>query len=160
MFSFLVVEDEDMIRNKILNNINWKENGFNNVFSASNGIEALEIVDRTNIDIIITDIQMPEMSGIELIRKIKQRTKRVKVIIITAYAEFEYAKESIKLNVDDFILKPFRSKDLLEIVKKIVEEIIRERSEKDEIESLRKQLRENKKTLQEKLFMIYWAIAL
>lgn len=152
MFSILVVEDEDMIRNKILNNINWKENGFNNVFSASNGIEALEIVDRTNIDIIITDIQMPEMSGIELIRKIKQRTKRVKVIIITAYAEFEYAKESIKLNVDDFILKPFRSKDLLEIVKKIVEEIIRERSEKDEIESLRKQLRENKKTLQEKLF--------
>mgnify|MGYP001005148838 FL=1 len=57
MFSILVVEDEDMIRNKILNNINWKENGFNNVFSASNGIEALEIVDRTNIDIIITDIQ-------------------------------------------------------------------------------------------------------
>lgn len=152
MFSLLVVEDEEMIRNKILNNINWRENGFDNVYHAADGLEALDIVKNKDIDIVVTDIQMPEMNGIELIKEIKRISKKVRVIIITAYAEFEYARESIKLNVDDFILKPFRSKDLLVIVKKVVEEIIRERNENYEIENLRRQLRENKETLREKLF--------
>lgn len=152
MFKVLVVEDEEMIRNKILNNINWKASGFDGVFVASDGIEAMEILSSNNIDIVITDIQMPRMSGIELIREIKGSNKNIKTVIITAYAEFEYAKESVKLNVNDYILKPFKSKDLLDIVKKLTEQIIRERSERVEVENLRKQLRENKKALQDKLF--------
>jgi two-component system, response regulator YesN len=152
MFSLLVVEDEDMIRNKILNNIDWKENGFSDIFYASDGLEALEIAKNKNIDIVITDIQMPKMNGIQLIREIKYLNRRVRSIIITAFAEFEYAKESVKLNVDDFILKPFKSKDLLVIVKRITEEIVRERNERSEIENLRKQLHENKNALKEKFF--------
>lgn len=152
MFRLLVVEDEEMIRNKILQNIDWKENGFVEVFEACDGIEALEIIKRNNIDIVVTDIQMPKMSGIELIREVKSLNKGIKTVITTAYAEFEYAKESVKLNVNDYILKPFKSKDLLEIVKKLLEEIIRERSERVEVENLRRQLRENKKALQDKLF--------
>jgi len=151
MFRILVAEDEEMIRNKILHNINWKEHGFEEVFEACNGVEALEIFKNNNIDIVITDIQMPEMTGIELIREIKSLNKGTKCVIITAYAEFEYAKESVKLNVNDYILKPFRSKDLFEIVKKLSEEIIRERNERIEVENLRSQLRENKKALQDKL---------
>lgn len=152
MFRLLVVEDEEMIRNKIIYNTNWKEHGFVEVLQASNGIEALDIVRKNNIDIVITDIQMPEMNGIELIREIKSLNRGIKCIIITAYAEFEYAKESVKLNVNDYILKPFKSKDLLDIVKKLSEEIIRERNERVEVENLRRQLRENKKALREKLF--------
>ena len=151
MFRLLVVEDEEMIRNKILQNIDWKENGFVEVFEACDGIEALEFVKGNNIDIVITDIQMPKMSGIELIREIKSLNKGIKTVIITAYAEFEYAKESVTLCVNDYILKPFKSKDLLEIVKKLLEEIIRERSEQVEVEAMRRQLRENKKALQDKL---------
>lgn len=152
MLRLLVVEDEEMIRNKILQNINWEENGFAGVFEACDGIEALEIVKKNNIDIVITDIQMPNMSGIELIREIKSLYKGIKTVIITAYAEFEYARESIKLNVNDYILKPFKSKDLLEIVRKLTEDIVRERSERVEVETLRRQLRENRKALQDKLF--------
>lgn len=152
MFKLLVVEDEEMIKNKILNNISWKEHGFSEVFEASDGVEALEVIKTNCIDIVITDIQMPRMNGIELIREIKNINKEIKTVIITAYAEFEYAKESIKLNVNDYILKPFKSKDLFAIVSRVVEEIIRERNQKIEIENLRKQLRENKKALQEKLF--------
>jgi two-component system response regulator YesN len=152
MFQLLVAEDEEMIRNKILNNIDWKEHGFSRVFSASDGFEALEIARNNHIDIVITDIQMPGMSGIELIRELKRLHGRIRTIIITAYAEFEYAKESIKLSVDDFILKPFQSRDLLAIARRIVEEIVRERSELKEVESLRKQLRENRDALREKLF--------
>lgn len=152
MFRLLVVEDEEMIKNKILHNINWKENGFVEVFDASDGVEALEIVRKHAVDIVVTDIQMPNMSGIELIREIKSFNKNIKTVIITAYAEFEYAKESVKLNVNDYILKPFKSKDLLDIVKKLLEEIVREHSERIEVENLRKQLRENKRALQDKLF--------
>ncbi|WP_024831299.1 response regulator [Ruminiclostridium josui] len=152
MFRLLVVEDEEMIRNKIIYNTNWKEHGFVEVFQASNGKEALDIVRKNNIDIVITDIQMPEMNGIELIREIKGLNRGIKCIIITAYAEFEYAKESVRLHVNDYILKPFKSKDLLDIVKKLLEEIIRERNERVEVENLRRQLRENKKALREKLF--------
>lgn len=152
MFRLLVVEDEEIIRNKIIYNTNWKEHGFVEVLQASNGMEALDIVRKNNIDIVITDIQMPEMNGIELIREIKSLNRGIKCIIITAYAEFEYAKESVKLNVNDYILKPFKSKDLLDIVKKLSEEINRERNERVEVENLRRQLRENKKALREKLF--------
>ncbi len=152
MFKLLVVEDEEMIRSKILNNIDWKKNGFSEVFSASDGQEALEIARRTGIDLLITDIQMPNLNGIELIREVKRINREVKTIIITAYAEFEYAKESIRLNVNDYMLKPFISKNLLEIANKLKEEIIRERSERVEIENLVVQLRENKKALQDKLF--------
>ncbi|HEX2927639.1 MAG TPA: response regulator [Ruminiclostridium sp.] len=151
MFRLLVVEDEEMIRNKILHNINWKEHGFDEIFEATNGIEGLEIVKNNNIDIVITDIQMPEMNGMELIREIKSLNRGIKCVIITAYAEFEYAKESVKLNVNEYILKPFKSKDLFEIVKKLSDEIIRERNERIEVENLRRQLRENKKALQDKL---------
>ena len=152
MFRLLVVEDEEMIRNKIIYNTNWKEHGFVEVLQASNGMDALDIVRKNNIDIVITDILMPEMNGIELIREIKSLNRGIKCIIITAYAEFEYAKESVKLNVNDYILKPFKSKDLLDIVKKLSEEINRERNERVEVENLRRQLRENKKALREKLF--------
>lgn len=151
MFRLLVVEDEEMIRNKIIYNTNWKEHGVIEVFQASNGLEAIDIVRNNNIDIVITDIQMPEMNGIELIREIRSLNRGIKCIIITAYAEFEYAKESVKLNVNDYILKPFKSKDLLYIVKRLLEEIVRERNERVEVENLRRQLRENKKALREKL---------
>ncbi|HEX9060554.1 MAG TPA: response regulator, partial [Clostridia bacterium] len=152
MFRLLVVEDEEMIRNKILNNTNWKENGFIEVFEAQDGYDALEIIKRNKIDIVITDIQMPKMNGIELVREIRKIDKRIRIVIITAYAEFEYAKESITLNVNDYILKPFKSKDLLMAVKKVMEGIVRESNERLEIETLRKQLRENRKALQDKLF--------
>ena len=152
MFRLLVVEDEEMIRNKILYNTNWKENGFIEVFEARDGYEALEIIKKNKIDIVITDIQMPKMNGIELVREIRKFDKRIRIVIITAYAEFEYAKESIALNVNDYILKPFKSKDLLVAVKKVMEGIVRESNERIEIETLRKQLRENRKALQDKLF--------
>lgn len=151
MFKLLVVEDEEMIRHKILNNVDWKERGFSEIFEACDGAEALEIAKKNTIDILITDIQMPKMSGIELIREIKILNKRIKSVIITAYSEFEYAKESLRLNVNEYILKPFKSKDLSEIVNRLLEEIIRERNERVEVENLRRQLHENRRALQEKL---------
>lgn len=152
MYNLLVVEDEEMIRNKILLCCDWTANGFNHVYEADNGATALEIVANKDIDIVVTDIQMPKMNGIELIREIRAFDKTIKIVVISGHAEFEYAKESLTLNVKDYILKPFLSKNLLEILLKLKEELIRQQSEQEELESMKRQLKENRLLLQEKLF--------
>ncbi|MBJ6361647.1 response regulator [Paenibacillus sp. GCM10012307] len=152
MIRVLVVEDEDMIREKIKHNIDWHGNGFGEIYEAANGAEAWELFQQHRPEIVITDIQMPEMDGIVLTEKIKQAYPDCKVVIISGHAEFDYAKESIRLKVSDYILKPFRSRNLLAKVLKVKEEIDSSQLDVQEREIMRRQLIENRKLLQEKFF--------
>lgn len=152
MIGLLMVEDEEAIRQKLVQNINWAEHGFN-LLSASNGLEALEILEQQPVEIMVTDIQMPKMNGIELIKEIKRRNYPMKIIVISGFAEFEYAQESIKLSVSDYLLKPFASRRLLEVVLRLKDELSQEAEAQQELNSMRKQLAENMVALREKLFM-------
>jgi two-component system response regulator YesN len=153
MTSLLIVEDEEAIKQKLMGNVSWHEYGFKPVLGASNGIEALEILEQTPVDIIVTDIQMPKMNGIELIKEVKKRNYSMKIIVISGFAEFEYAQESIKLNVADYLLKPFASRRLLEIVLRLKEQRDQEQAEKTELQELRENLHKNMEALREKFFM-------
>jgi two-component system, response regulator YesN len=153
MPSLLLVEDEEAIMRKLMHNVQWHEHGFEQVFSANNGLEALAVLEQHPVEIMVTDIQMPKMNGIELIKEVKKRDYQMKIIVISGFAEFEYAQESIKLNVSDYLLKPFPSRKLLEIVQRVREEMTRERAEKSELEGLREQLRKNLAPLREKFFI-------
>lgn len=113
----LIAEDEKYLREKVTQNIDWASHGYE-VFVASDGEEALEIVGRENIHILVTDIRMPGMDGIELTERAKAINEELKVIVISGHAEFELAQASIRLGVEDYLLKPFRSERLLEVVKK------------------------------------------
>jgi two-component system response regulator YesN len=148
MYNLLVVEDEEMIRNKILNNVDWHEVGFSQVFSAENGLDALDIINRNQIDLLIADIQMPVMNGIELIKELKKQGRQIKVIIISGHAEFEYAWESIRLNVSSYLLKPFQTVNLVQVVTETLAELTLEQNRQAEIESLRQQLQQNLTNLQ------------
>jgi two-component system response regulator YesN len=150
MYNLLVVEDEEMIRNKILNNVDWYEVGFSQVFAAENGLDALDIINRNQVDLLIADIQMPMMSGIELIKELKKQGRQIKVIIISGHAEFEYAWESIRLNVSNYLLKPFQTINLVQIVTETLAELTWEQNRQAEIESLRQQLQQNLTNLQTK----------
>jgi two-component system response regulator YesN len=150
MYNLLVVEDEEMIRNKILNNVDWHEVGFSQVFSAENGLEALEIINGNQVDLLIADIQMPVMNGIDLIKEIKKQGRQIKVIIISGHAEFEYAWESIRLNVSNYLLKPFQTMNLVQVVAETLAELTWEQNRQAEIESLRRQLQQNLANLQTK----------
>lgn len=152
MLSVLIVEDEDMIRQKIRYNIDWSQNGFGPIYEASNGLEGLDVLSKHAIDLVITDIEMPGMSGIELVKRIKQIHSQTRVIIITGHAEFEYAVESIKLNVSDYLLKPFQSRSLLSLILSVKEEVLKGAQQATEIERMRSQLLENRRSLQDKLF--------
>jgi two-component system response regulator YesN len=135
----LLVDDEKPIREKLKNNIDWKQEGYQ-IFSAVNGEEALEIIENEDIDILVTDIQMPKLSGINLIEKCRKINSKLKIIVISGYAEFEYAQKSIRFGVNEYLLKPFRSQRLLEVVNKAREDLEMEKNREAKLEELRKEI--------------------
>lgn len=142
MNSILLVEDEQPLLEKLKNNIEWEEHGYR-IFTASNGKEALKSLREDEIDILVTDIKMPGISGIELIKKSRELGYEVIPIIISGYAEFEYARESIRLNVVDYLLKPFRSYRLLEIVEKARKNMEEKQHLNQELQLLKEEMGRN-----------------
>ena len=135
-YNLLLVDDEKPIREKLINNTDWKNEGYQ-IFSASNGEQALKIMKEKRIDILVTDIQMPKLSGMNLIEKARKNSEHLKVIVISGFAEFEYAQKSIRFGVNDYLLKPFRSEKLLEVVNKAREEMIKEKNNEQRLAVLR-----------------------
>jgi two-component system, response regulator YesN len=120
MKKVLIVDDEILVRVGLKSAINWEENGYMVVGEAKNGKEAVSMFDKYNPDILITDISMPFMNGLELIEVLKQKKQSLKVIILTHYEDFNYAQEAVQLGVIQYILKSQLSPDgLLKVLKKI-----------------------------------------
>lgn len=136
MYNLILVDDEEEVRKGIINKIHWQEVGFKIIGEAANGIEALEIAEKTVPDVIITDIKMPFMDGISLIYNIKESFKNVKIVILTGFDEFEYAQKAVKLSVDEYILKPISSKEFIEVLSKIKLKLDEEISRKRDFEAL------------------------
>jgi two-component system response regulator YesN len=135
----LLVDDEKPIREKLKNNIDWKQEGYQ-IFSAVNGEDALKIIENEDIDILVTDIQMPKLSGINLIEKCRKINSKLKIIVISGYAEFEYAQKSIRFGVNEYLLKPFRSQKLLAVVNKARDDLEMEKNREAKLEELREEI--------------------
>ena len=112
MLKVLVVEDEELIRKGIVLAVDWAALDCVVVGEAANGEEALEAVERYDPTLIITDLKMPKMDGLELLRRLREAGNDVYVIILTAYDSFEYAQSALRLGAVDFLLKPFHDGDL------------------------------------------------
>ncbi len=112
MISVLVVDDEKYVRMGIKSETDWALIGCEVVGEASNGQEGLEAVERLRPDLVVSDIRMPKMDGIEMAEKILERYPSTKVIFLTAYNEFEYARQAIRIGVSDYLLKPFQDGEL------------------------------------------------
>lgn len=117
----LYVEDDDVSRSETLQLLS---NFFNNIDEAKNGLEGLDKFKKHHHDIVITDINMPKMDGITMIKKIKEIDKRVPILIITAFNNTEYLMESIKIGVYGYILKPIDIDQLMEAVYRVLEKTI------------------------------------
>jgi Response regulator containing CheY-like receiver domain and AraC-type DNA-binding domain len=140
MYKLLVVDDEKWIRKGILSKLDYLGFHFAWTKEASNGEEALEIIQEDQPDIIITDVKMPMMDGIEMIRSIKENEKNIKSIIISGYAEFQYAEQALNMGVSGYILKPVAEEALSETLNNVIKEL----EEKKEI----KAIKEKNKTLE------------
>lgn len=126
MYSLLLVDDEETARSSIKAFTPWAEYGFEEPMEASNGLEALECIEEKLPDVIITDIKMPYMDGMELIRKVREEySSTTQIVIISGYDEFTFAQEAVQLKVSEYVLKPVSvnsMKTLLEKIRKRIED--------------------------------------
>ncbi|HHX36786.1 MAG TPA: response regulator, partial [Clostridiaceae bacterium] len=122
MEKILIVDDEKKVCWLIKQSIRWKEIGAKCIGTASTGIEAFAIIKKLKPDIVISDIRMPDMDGLELVRKGKEIDANCTYIIITGYRQFDYAHTALKYGVADFLLKPIDSSELNSVLYRIVAE--------------------------------------
>ena len=132
MIKVFLVEDEAIIRRGIKKNVEWEKNGFEFVGEAGDGEYAYPQILKTEPDILITDIKMPFMDGLELSHLVKKILPNTKIIILSAYNEFEYAKEAITIGISEYLLKPVTAASLTAVLRKVKEEI-REEKEKSRL---------------------------
>ena len=131
MIKLMIVDDEQIVREgiKFILEKEFKES-IKIVAMAKTGREAIESFEECRPQIVLMDIQMPGINGIDAIEAIKSQNKKVKVVIVSAYEQFEYAKSAVKLGVDDYILKPINKQRFTEIINKLIEDIRIEKSQK------------------------------
>jgi len=122
MLKVLVVEDEDVIRNGLVFTLNWADMRCDVIGSARDGAEGLQMIRLLSPDIVLTDIKMPHMDGLNMIKE-ASKDCLFKAIILTSYSEFEYAKRAIGLRVSDYLLKPVDERELWDVVSRIGKEI-------------------------------------
>lgn len=152
MIKVFLVEDEIIMRNGIKNNIAWEREGYEFVGDASDGELAYPLIKKTQPDILITDIRMPFMDGLELSALVKKEFPKIKIIILSGYGEFDYAKEAIHIGVTDYLLKPVSAKALLEAVTKVAVQIRKEREEEAMLLKHMQEMDENRVLEKQRLF--------
>ncbi|MBW4085616.1 response regulator [Paenibacillus sp. S150] len=149
MYKLILAEDEEDVREGIIAQIDWESYGFEVVDQAENGREAADSIDRLLPDVVVTDIQMPFMNGLQLAEWIRSRHPNTKIIILTGYDEFEYAQKAIKLQIDEYILKPFSAQELIDVLLKVRTAIEAEIAEKENVFVLSEHYRKSLPVLRE-----------
>ncbi|MCR5770811.1 MAG: response regulator [Butyrivibrio sp.] len=133
MLSVLIVDDEKLVRTGIVMGIDWASLGCAVVAEASDGQEGYDAATKYNPDLIICDIRMPKMDGIEMVSKLRKDGNNAYTVFLTAYSDFAYAQKAIKLGASDYILKPFKDGELEATVIKIRDQIDKDYTSKTEL---------------------------
>lgn len=124
MTTLLFIDDDAIIRRAIQKNIDWESHGFCLKYVAKDGIDALEYLASHQPDIILSDIKMPVIDGIEMARQIKERYPDMLFIFLSGHEDFEYAKQALKLNAFDYLTKPISNEALVDVVKRAEKELL------------------------------------
>jgi len=119
MLKVLVVDDETVVRRGIVLGVDWAAMGCVVVGEATNGEEGIAAVERYSPNLIITDVRMPRMDGIEMMGRLRAKGCRAHVIVLTAYSDFSYARSALQFGADDYLLKPFRDQDLVTAIDRV-----------------------------------------
>ncbi|MFD1386244.1 response regulator [Oceanobacillus oncorhynchi subsp. oncorhynchi] len=153
MRNVLIVDDEIQIRKGLQWKVNWEELGFHVVAEASNGEGALTKLEEHKVDMVMTDVRMPVMDGIELARHCQERYPYIKVIILSGYSDFEYVKSSMKKGVRDYLLKPVDPEELAEVLQRMKKEIDQDRTKQLELNQVRRVARTQFQEVQEQYLL-------
>jgi len=152
-YKVFLVEDEIVAREGIRDHINWQAAGLEFCGEAPDGEIALPLIRAIKPDILITDIRMPFVDGLELCRIVRGSMPWIKIIILSGYDEFSYAQEAIKLGVTEYLLKPIGARDLLKALKKVTIQIEQEKRRKESLRELEDQVKDSQALLREKFLL-------
>ena len=150
LYKIMIVDDEAEIREGIAHKIDWKAVGFEIVADAENGRDALEKAEALDLDVVLTDIKMPFMDGLELGAELSRRKPNLKLIVFSGFDEFEYAQEAIKLNVVEYVLKPVNAEELTDILGRVRNLLDEEFAQRRNIAQLTEVYRKSLPLLREK----------
>lgn len=131
VIKIVIIEDETLIRRGLILTIPWEKYGCIVVGEARNGIQGKKIIEKLKPDIVITDVRMPEMDGITMIRELLQNSKvECEYIIISGYNEFEYAQQAVRLGVKDYLLKPVGDEEFAKTLTSVVSHVKNRKKDK------------------------------
>ena len=128
LYRVLLVDDEEDIRVGISRKMDWSGLGFELVGEAENGRDALELAESLQPDVVLTDIKMPFMDGLELCRILTERLPASKFVVFSGFDDFEYAKQAIQMNVSEYILKPINAPELTAVLERLHSQLDAERA--------------------------------
>jgi two-component system response regulator YesN len=160
MYKVIIVDDEAVVRIGLKNTINWNEHGFKLIGDYANGREAWEAVEQHKPELVISDISMPFMDGLELAGLISVQFPYIKMIILTGFDEFEYAQQAIRLKVTDFVLKPITAQEIRKLLDRVREEMDEELKRHEDLGRLNSQLSQSLPLLKERFLERLVAIGL
>ena len=152
MYSVFAVDDEPIVLEGIRSKIDWEGSGFTFAGEATDGEIALSMIHEIKPDILVTDIKMPFMDGLQLAEAIKRTQPWIKIIILSGHDEFDYAKKAISIGIEEYLLKPFTPEELLASLNKAAQQIDKERKQLSDISRLRDELKSSE-TLIKKEFL-------
>ncbi|PRY81356.1 response regulator transcription factor [Alkalibacterium olivapovliticus] len=130
MYSVIIVDDEPAVREGMNYLIDWEKAGFCVIDSAENGLEGLELIEKERPDLVITDIKMPGLNGLGMIKEAKKKESSSRFILLSGYSDFKYAQEAISYGAIDYLLKPIDENELLTVLKKVEQQLVEETRDK------------------------------
>jgi len=148
-YRVLLADDEEEIRTGISRKIGWASLGFQLVGEAGNGVEALELAEQLRPDVVLTDIKMPFMDGLELCRRLRMSLPGARLVVFSGFDDFEYARQAMSLGVSEYILKPINAPELIQVLEKLRGQLDRQRLERRDMETLRRRYEESLPVLRE-----------
>ncbi|MFD2611330.1 response regulator [Paenibacillus gansuensis] len=142
MYQLLIVDDERKVADSLAELLPWEELNISQVYRAYSGQEAFQLIAAHSIEIVLTDIRMPGISGLELIEKIREINKKTKCILHSGYSDFEYAKQAMAYQVTEYLLKPASDEEIMEAVGRMIELLCQEAAALYSVTSLTAAIRE------------------
>ena len=153
LYNILLVDDETDVLEAMKKKIDWEALGFCLAGTAENGQEALEMAEQLHIDVVMTDIKMPYMDGLTLCKKLKENYRNIKVVIYSGFDDFEFAREAVHLEAEEYLLKPISSKDMENVFGKIKKKLDEEFDQHRNVNKLYEYYRKSLPAMQEQFVM-------